>query len=315
MKADYAAVRDASRNHFLGVPYTQVQPSALAVTAEERRRTFDERWNAGGFQLFIDSYQDILFDRAANDTIAEYIRERIHERVSEPAVADLLAPKNYPYGTKRPPLETNYYEAFNQDNVSLVDIKSAPIEAITETGVRTAAAEYELDVIVLATGFDAMTGPLMKLGIVGRGGQKLADKWADGPRTYLGLTVNDFPNLFIITGPQSPSVLYNMPLAIEDHVDFVADAITYMTAHGHDVIEATRAAEDAWVAGALDISPQTLLPGTDSWYMGANIPGKPRICMLYLGGAPAYRAICDDVVANGYEGFDLHRTAAAAAAA
>ena len=315
VKADYAAVRDASRNHFLGVPYTQVQPSALAVTAEERRRTFDERWNAGGFQLFIDSYQDILFDKAANDTIAEYIRERIHERVSEPAVADLLAPKNYPYGTKRPPLETNYYEAFNQDNVSLVDIKSAPIEAITETGVRTAAAEYELDVIVLATGFDAMTGPLMKLGIVGRGGQKLADKWADGPRTYLGLTVNDFPNLFIITGPQSPSVLYNMPLAIEDHVDFVADAITYMTAHGHDVIEATRAAEDAWVAGALDISSQTLLPGTDSWYMGANIPGKPRICMLYLGGAPAYRAICDDVVANGYQGFDLHRTAAAAAAA
>ncbi|HEY5857341.1 MAG TPA: NAD(P)/FAD-dependent oxidoreductase [Aldersonia sp.] len=314
VKADYAAVRDASRNHFLGVPYTRVQPSALAVSAEERRRTFDERWNAGGFQLFIDSYQDILFDKAANDTIAEYIRERIQERVSDPAVADLLAPKNYPYGTKRPPLETNYYEAFNQDNVRLVDIKNAPIEAITKTGIRTTAGEYELDVIVLATGFDAMTGPLMKLGIVGRGGQKLSDKWADGPRTYLGLTVNDFPNLFIITGPQSPSVLYNMPLAIEDHVDFVADAITHMTAHGHDVIEATRAAEDGWVAEALDISSQTLLPDTDSWYMGANIPGKPRICMLYLGGAPAYRAICEDVVANGYQGFDLHRTATASAA-
>ena len=309
VKASYAQVRDASRNHFLGVPYTQVQPSALAVSAAERRRTFDERWNAGGFQLFIDSFQDILFDKRANDTIAEYIRERIHGRVNDPAVADLLAPKGYPYGTKRPPLETNYYEVFNQDNVMLVDIRTAPIESITETGIRTANTEYEFDIIVLATGFDAMTGPLMKLGIVGRDGLKLSDKWAYGPRTYLGLTVSGFPNLFLITGPQSPSVLYNMPLAIEDHVDFVAEAITYMRDRGLDVIEATRESEDKWVADALEISSRTLLPGTDSWYMGANIPGKPRICMLYLGGAPAYRVTCDDVVANGYAGFTLDRAA------
>jgi cyclohexanone monooxygenase len=286
-----------------------VQPSALAVSAEERRRTFDERWNAGGFQLFIDSYQDILFDKNANDTIAEYIRERIHERVNDPAVAHLLAPKGYPYGTKRPPLETNYYEVFNQDNVTLVDIKTTPIESITETGVRTADAEYEFDIIVLATGFDAMTGPLMKLGIVGRDGLKLSDKWAHGPRTYLGLTVSGFPNLFLITGPQSPSVLYNMPLAIEDHVDFAAEAITYMRDRGLDVIEATLESEDNWVAHALEISSKTLLPETDSWYMGANIPGKPRICLLYVGGAPAYRATCDDVVANGYAGFTLDRAA------
>ncbi len=309
VKTNYAQVRDASRNHFLGVPYTQVQPSALAVSAAERRRTFDERWNAGGFRLFIDSYQDILFDKNANDTIAEYIRERIHGRVNDPAVADLLAPKGYPYGTKRPPLETNYYEVFNQDNVMLVDIRTAPIESITETGIRTVNTEYEFDIIVLATGFDAMTGPLMKLGIVGRDGLKLSDKWAYGPRTYLGLTVSGFPNLFLITGPQSPSVLYNMPLAIEDHVDFVAEAITYMRDRGLDVIEATRESEDKWVADALEISSQTLLPGTDSWYMGANIPGKPRICMLYLGGAPAYRATCDDVVTNGYAGFTLDRAA------
>ena len=309
VKANYAQVREASRNHFLGVPYTQVQPSALAVSAEERRRTFDERWNAGGFQLFIDSYQDILFDKKANDTIADYIRERIHERVNDPAVADLLAPKGYPYGTKRPPLETNYYEVFNQDNVTLVDIKTTPIESITETGVRTADAEYEFDIIVLATGFDAMTGPLMKLGIVGRDGLKLSDKWAHGPRTYLGLTVSGFPNLFLITGPQSPSVLYNMPLAIEDHVDFAAEAITYMRDRGLDVIEATLESEDNWVAHALEISSKTLLPETDSWYMGANIPGKPRICLLYVGGAPAYRATCDDVVANGYAGFTLDRAA------
>ena len=309
VKANYAQVREASRNHFLGVPYTQVQPSALAVSAAERRRTFDERWNAGGFQLFIDSYQDILFDKKANDTIADYIRERIHERVNDPAVADLLAPKGYPYGTKRPPLETNYYEVFNQDNVTLVDIKTTPIESITETGVRTADAEYEFDIIVLATGFDAMTGPLMKLGIVGRDGLKLSDKWAHGPRTYLGLTVSGFPNLFLITGPQSPSVLYNMPLAIEDHVDFAAEAITYMRDRGLDVIEATLESEDNWVAHALEISSKTLLPETDSWYMGANIPGKPRICLLYVGGAPAYRATCDDVVANGYAGFTLDRAA------
>ena len=309
VKANYAQVREASRNHFLGVPYTQVQPSALAVSAEERRRTFDERWNAGGFRLFIDSYQDILFDKKANDTIADYIRGRIHERVNDPAVAHLLAPKGYPYGTKRPPLETNYYEVFNQDNVTLVDIKTTPIESITETGVRTADAEYEFDIIVLATGFDAMTGPLMKLGIVGRDGLKLSDKWAHGPRTYLGLTVSGFPNLFLITGPQSPSVLYNMPLAIEDHVDFAAEAITYMRDRGLDVIEATLESEDNWVAHALEISSKTLLPETDSWYMGANIPGKPRICLLYVGGAPAYRATCDDVVANGYAGFTLDRAA------
>jgi cation diffusion facilitator CzcD-associated flavoprotein CzcO len=309
VKADYARVRDASRNHFLGVPYTQVQPSALAVSAEERRRVFDERWNAGGFRLFIDSFQDILFDKKANDTIAEYIRERIHERVNDPAVADLLAPKDYPYGTKRPPLETDYYEAFNRDNVTLVDIRNAPIESINETGVRTANADYEFDVIVLATGFDAMTGPLMKLGIVGRDGLKLSDKWAHGPRTYLGVTVSGFPNLFLITGPQSPSVLYNMPLAIEDHVDFVAEAITYMRDRGLDVMEAKLESEDNWVTHALEVSSETLLPGTDSWYMGANIPGKPRICMLYLGGAPTYRAICDDVVANGYAGFTLDRAA------
>jgi cation diffusion facilitator CzcD-associated flavoprotein CzcO len=309
VKANYAQVRDASRNHFLGVPYTQVQPSALAVPAEERRRTFDERWNAGGFRLFIDSFQDILFDKRANDTIAEYIRERIHERVNDPVVADLLAPKDYPYGTKRPPLETNYYEVFNQDNVTLVDIKNAPIESITKTGVRTANTEYEFDIIVLATGFDAMTGPLTKLGIVGRDGLKLSEKWEHGPRTYLGLTVSGFPNLFLITGPQSPSVLYNMPLAIEDHVDFAAEAITYMRDRGLDVIEATLESEDKWVAEANEISSRTLLPGTDSWYMGANIPGKPRTCMLYLGGAPAYRAVCDDVVANGYAGFTLDRAA------
>lgn len=308
-KARYRELREASRNHFLGVPYDQVQPSALAVSAEERRKTFDERWNAGGFRLFIESYQDILFDKEANDTIAQYIRDRIHERVKDPAVADLLSPTDYPCGTKRPPLETDYYEAFNRDTVELVDIKSNPIERITPKGVVTGGTEYEFDVLVLATGFDACTGPMLAMNVVGRDGTQLRDVWAEGPQTYLGLTVHGFPNLFIITGPQSPSVLYNMPLAIEDHVDFSTDAIQHMEDNGYDTIEPTEEAQEHWGAHTDEIADATLLPTSkSSWYMGANIPGKPRRPLVYLGGAPAYRQICDEVVTNGYSGFVLDRT-------
>lgn len=305
VKANYPQVREAARNTSGGIPELAPLPSALAVTAEERRRVFDECWAEGGFRFSVGTFQDILVDRAANDTIAEYVRERIRQRVSDPAVAEKLTPTDYPYGTKRPPCETNYYETFNRTNVTLVDVVGAPIVSITETGVRTTAAEYDADVIVLATGFDAMTGPLLEMGIVGRGGQKLADKWVDGPRTFLGLSVHGFPNLFLITGPQSPSVLYNMPLAIEDHVDFIADSIGYLQQNGLDTIEATLEAESGWVTHATELAQQTLLPETDSWWMGANIPGKPRVCMVYLGGAAVYRGICADVVAKGYEGFTL----------
>ncbi|MGN7135249.1 flavin-containing monooxygenase [Rhodococcoides corynebacterioides] len=305
IKSDYRAVREAARNHFLGVPFDQVRPSALADTPEQRRKTFDERWNAGGFRLFIDSYQDILFDKKANDTVADYIRERIHERVEDPSKAELLAPEGYAYGTKRPPLETNYYEAFNRDSVAIVDVRNTPIDEITASGVRVGDSTYEVDTIVLATGFDAMTGPLMAMDIRGRDGLELADKWSHGPRTYLGTTVHGFPNLFLITGPQSPSVLYNMPLAIEDHVDFAADAIAFVRQHDRDVIEATERAEADWGVLVNEIANQTLLPQTDSWYMGANIPGKPRACMVYLGGAPTYRQACADVVEAGYAGFEI----------
>ncbi|MHC3004650.1 flavin-containing monooxygenase [Gordonia sp. GN26] len=307
IKAEYDAVREAARNHFLGVPFTDVQPSALAVSAEERRRVFDERWNAGGFRLFIDSFQDILFDKEANDTIAEYIRDRIRQRVSDPAKAEALVPTGYAFGTKRPPLETNYYEAYNRDSVKIVDVRNTPIEEITSTGVRVGDTVHEVDTIVLATGFDAMTGPLMAMDIRGRDGLRLSDKWAHGPRTYLGATVHGFPNLFLITGPQSPSVLYNMPLAIEDHVEFAADAITFVRDHGRDVIEATERAESEWGQITNEIADQTLLPQTNSWYMGSNIPGKPRACMVYLGGAPAYRDTVAEVVSAGYTGFDIRR--------
>jgi len=311
-KSRYAEIRDAARNHFLGVPYADVQPSALAVSAEERRAVFDDRWDRGGFRLFIDSFGDILFDQRANDLAADYIRDRIRERVSDPGTAEKLCPTTYPYGTKRPPLETDYYEAFNRDTVSLVDVGENPVDSVVPEGVRLGdGTVHELDVLVLATGFDACTGPLLAMNVTGHRGVRLADVWADGPQTYLGLTVHDFPNLFMVTGPQSPSVLYNMPLAIEDHVDLVADTITYMAEHGHTVIDASTQAQDQWVAETNALAEMTLLPGSaTSWYMGANIPGKPRRVLVYLGGAPRYRAICDNVQQNDYRGFCFADTAA-----
>jgi acetyl esterase/lipase len=312
-KSRYAELRAASRNHFLGVPYDEVQPSALAVTAEQRRAVFDDRWDRGGFRLFIDSYEDILLDQDANDTAAEYIRSRIRERVTDAATADLLCPTTYPYGTKRPPLETDYYEAFNRDTVSLVDVGANPVDQVVSEGVRLAdGTVHELDVLVLATGFDACTGPLLAMNITGRNGVRLADEWADGPQTYLGLTVAGFPNLFMVTGPQSPSVLYNMPLAIEDHIDLIGDTLTYMAEHGHVVVDPSDQAQDQWVAETTAISEMTLLPtSATSWYMGANIPGKPRRVLVYLGGAPRYRAICDNVQRNDYRGFRFATTSTA----
>ncbi|MDI9897439.1 NAD(P)/FAD-dependent oxidoreductase [Rhodococcus sp. IEGM 1381] len=303
VKEEYARIREASRNSFVGIPYDKAQPSALAVSEAERRRTFDECWDAGGFSIASDSFQDVMFDKAANDTVSEYIRDRIRARVEDPELAELLAPDGHAYGTKRPPLEIDYYETFNRDNVDLVDVRTHPIESVTPTGVRTDLGNVDLDVLVLATGFDAMTGPLLKLGIRGKEGKSLNDAWSNGPRTYLGVMVHDFPNLFLITGPQSPSVLYNMPLAIEDHVDFAADAIAHMRDARASVMEAELTAQDEWVDHSNAVAETTLMPTADSWYVGSNVPGKPRAVMLYLGGAAGYRAICDDVVSSGYRGF------------
>jgi len=305
VKANYSSLRDRSRNHFLGVPYDLVQPSALAVNEAERREVYERRWAQGGFRLFFDAFADLVFDEAANETAAEFIREKIRQRVADPKVAAMLAPSDYPYATKRPPLETNYYETFNRENVTLVDLRSTPLQHVTPTGVRTSDTEHLMDDIVLATGFDAMTGPLLRMNVTGRDGAPLGEHWRHGPRTYLGLMVHGFPNLFLITGPQSPSVLYNMPLAIEDHVDWIADCITHLRERGSASIEPTAEAEADWVAETAQLASATLLPRTDSWYMGANVPGKPRVCMVYLGGAPAYQQICADVVAKDYAGFAL----------
>ncbi|HWO94620.1 MAG TPA: NAD(P)/FAD-dependent oxidoreductase [Dehalococcoidia bacterium] len=305
VKASYREIWRKARDAGNGFPYQVEDRSALSVTPEERQAIFEAAWKQGGFYVGFGTFNDFLLSKEANDTIAEFIRSKIRETVHDPEVADLLSPKDYPFLTKRPPLEHGYYEAFNRDNVTLVDIRRSSIEEITPRGVRAGGKEYEVDSIIFATGFDAMTGALLAIDIRGTGGQTLKEHWADGPLTYLGLATNGFPNMFTITGPQSPSVLTNMPVAIEQHVEWISDCIAYMREHGLSRIEAQREAEDGWVDHANQIANMTLLLQTDSWWVGANIPGKKRIAYPYVGGLGNYRKVCDDVAANGYKGFEL----------
>ncbi|WP_135466959.1 flavin-containing monooxygenase [Crenalkalicoccus roseus] len=303
-KSDYAAHRQKARQMRTGILYNIDQRSAMEVTEEERQRVYEERWAAGG-TAFMGAFVDLLTNQASNDTAAEFVRARIRATVKDPATAEILSPRNHPIGTKRICVDSHYYETFNRDNVRLIDVSRAPIEAITETGLRTREAAYEVDSIVFATGFDAMTGTLLKIDIRGRGGESLAAKWAAGPRTYLGLMSAGFPNLFMITGPGSPSVLSNMIVSIEQHVDWLTGCLAHMRARGLARIEATREAEDRWVDHVNEVAHRTLYPQANSWYMGANVPGKPRVFMPYVGGVGTYRQICDEVAAKGYEGFRL----------
>jgi cation diffusion facilitator CzcD-associated flavoprotein CzcO len=302
-KAEYDEIWERLRQSYFGFELYFIERSALDDSPEERDRELQARWDQGGFGLWLGNYQDMFFTKEANETISEWLREKIQERVDDPVTAKMLTPRDHPFGTKRVPLETNYYEAFNRDNVELVDVREAPIEEITPTGLRTRDAEYEFDALVFATGFDAMTGPLNKIDIRGRGGQLLRDKWAEGPRSYLGLTIADFPNMFTITGPGSPSVLSNMPVSIEQHVELITRFIEHMRDNGLEVVEPTQQAEDEWTDHAQEVAHSTLLPQSATWYMGANIPGKPRVFMPYLGGVGPYRQKCDEIVANDYEGF------------
>jgi cation diffusion facilitator CzcD-associated flavoprotein CzcO len=303
IKTTYDQIRRKNRESVFGMPFDPAEKSALEVPAEERQRLYDSLWDYGGFKFLLSSYSDLILNNEANETAAEYVRSRIREIVKDPVTAEMLSPRTHPIGTKRPPIDTDYYETFNRDNVTLVDIRSAPIEAITRTGIRTRDAEYELDCIVFATGFDAMTGTLFNLGISGKGGVALREKWADGPHTYLGVAAAGFPNLFIITGPGSPSVLSNMPVSIEQHVEWIADCIQYLRDRNLDSIEATEQAQQAWDAQVIEIANATLFPQADSWYMGANIPGKPRVFMPYAGGVGTYRQLCAEIAEKGYEGF------------
>ena len=306
MKARYAELRNKERHSDWGIvagldPQTK---GAFEVTPEEREREYELRWKTGGL-YFYGSFTDLLINREANDTLAEYARKKIREKVSDPVVAEQLCPKDYPFGAKRLCADTDYFETFNRDNVTLVDVKTTPIEKFTAKGLQVGNTEYEVDTLVFATGFDAMTGALLGIDIRGRGGKPLREKWAGGPRTYLGLMTEGFPNLFITTGPGSPSVLYNMVLGNEYHVDWIADCIEHLRKTDRECIEATAPAEDAWSQHVTDIGHMTLFPLANSWYLGANVPGKPRVILPYLGGFKAYSQKCGEVVAKGYEGFAL----------
>ena len=306
VKANYDQVWEAARTSGGGTPAHHIQVSALDVTPEERRAVFEERWAEGGFRFLDSSFYDLATDRRANDTVSEFIRSKIREIVKDPETAETLVPTDHPFTSKRALIDTNYFETYNRDNVTLVDIRHAPIEEITPTGISTEADQYELDIIVFATGFDAMTGTYLKMEIRGRGGLTLSEKWAEGPKTYLGLASAGFPNLFMITGPGSPSVLSNMPVSIEQHIEWISDLLGYLRDHGVDVIEAAAGAEAAWVEHVNEEAEKTLYVLADSWYLGANIPGKPRVFYPYTGGVGVYREKCDAIAANGYEGFILH---------
>ncbi len=305
VKANYGAIRQLSRESFAGFPYTPSERLALDHSDEERLAIYTELWEEGGFKFIWGSFSDLISDKAANDTAAEFIRCKIRETVKDPSVAEKLVPTDHPYGSKRPPIDTDYFETFNRDNVSLVDVKESPIVEITPAGLRTEDSEYDLDTIVFATGFDAMTGALLNIDIRGLAGQTLEQKWAAGPRMYLGLQTAGFPNLFTITGPGSPSVLSNMPVSIEQHVEWIADCLSHMREHGMGRIEATVDAEEAWVEHVREVANETLFPLANSWYLGANIPGKTRVFMPYVGGMAPYRERCDEIAAKGYEGFAL----------
>ncbi len=307
-KADYDGVVKRVRESFFGQEHYFIPKSVLETTPEEREREFDKRWDAGGFAFWLANYQDMFFNQEANDVIADYLKRKIRSTVKDPAVAEKLIPKGYAYGTKRQPLDTNYFETFNKDNVLLVDAKTdGAIEEITEDGIRAGGKEYKFDIIVFATGFDAMTGPLKALNLKGRSGRTLDEEWRDGPHTYLGISVVGFPNLFTITGPQSPSVLTNMPVAIEQHVEWVTECIDSMRKTGRTVIEAKPEAQSQWVAHVNEVVGATLMTKANSWYMSANISGKPRAFLPYLGpeGVGGYRRQCDEIAAKGYEGFEL----------
>lgn len=301
--------REEARWSGAGVPREIPEFGALMVDDATRAERYEQAWEEGTIFSLTGAYNDLFLNPDANDTAAEFVRSKIREAVDDPATAEKLCPTTYPIGTKRLCLDTNYYETFNRDHVSLVDLRAEPIRRITADGLELDAAvdgdgrSFEFDVIVLATGFDAMTGAIVRVDIEGRDGVSLRDKWADGPHTYLGVMSHGFPNLFMVTGPQSPSVLSNMAVSIEQHVELITDTIEQLRADGHDVIEPTELAERAWGKHNDDFAGMTLFTQANSWYMGANVPGKARAVLPYIGGVDRYRQTCVDVVEAGYLGF------------
>jgi cyclohexanone monooxygenase len=320
-KRNYAAHRESARysgggtaideyydEPGYGPPPEPQEISALSVGDEERRAEYERRWRYGGAPEVLAVYADLMVSDEANETLSEFVREQIRAIVEDPDTAELLCPNTHPLGTKRICVDTGYFEIFNRPNVTLVDVRSAPIAEITETGLRLAdGQEFELDVIVFAIGFDALTGALLDVDIRGTEARSLRELWKDGPRSYLGLAVAGFPNLFTITGPNSPSVLSNVVTSIEQHVELVSDLIAHARDRGADRIEPTQRAQDDWVEHVNFVASHTLFPKAASWYMGANIPGKPRIMLPYVGGVGNYRKTCEEIAADGYRGFEFSR--------
>ncbi len=293
-----------------GHPFTISETRVFDLSPEQRQKVYEAAWEKGGLQ-FRAAFQDLLTNKSANDTATEFLKNKIREIVKDPQTAEDLADIDHPYAGKRPPIDTDYFETFNRSNVTLVNLRKDPIERITPKGIKTRDHEYELDVIVFATGFDALTGTLLRIDIRGRDGVRLRNVWKGGPKTYLGLQVPGFPNLFTVTGPGSPSVLCNMPVAIEQHVEWITGCIGYLRDNDIRSCEAAPEATEKWVAHVNEAANATLLPTVKhSWYLGANVPGKPRVFMPYAGGMTRYRAICDDVAAKGYAGFVLTRSGA-----
>ncbi len=310
-KARYPEVREKARHAPAGIAGMPAPDRGALDDPEERRReVYEAAWRNGSTGL-TRAYNNLLMDEAANATAAEFVREKIRAIVRDPAVAERLTPCDHFIGTKRICLDSGYFQTFNQPNVTLVSLRETPIEGITETGIRTTREDIALDAIVFATGFDAITGALLDIDIRGRQGLSLSEKWRGGPRTYLGLMTAGFPNLFSITGPGSPSVLTNMITSIEQHVDWIARCIQALGERGARSIEAQTDAEERWVAHVNAVADQTLFPRANSWYVGANLPGKPRVFMPYVGGLGVYRRRCDEVAERGYEGFILEPASAA----
>jgi cation diffusion facilitator CzcD-associated flavoprotein CzcO len=303
--AEYVDIWRRMRETGFGFSEEPRPVAAMSVSPEERNDRFEAAWQKGGTALGLETFNDFATNQEANDAISEFIRSKIRDTVNDPKVAQLLAPVDHGFMMRRPPLEHGYYKTFNRDNVSLVDVRTSPIEEITPNGLRTSDRDYEFDTLIFATGFDAVTGPLFAIDLRGRDGIALKDKWAEGPRTYLGVATHRFPNLFTMTGPQSPSVISNVPVSSEQHAEWIGDCIDYLREHAVDRIEPLVEAEDDWVKHSTEIAEATLFAKSNSWWVGANIPGKPRLFYMYAGGVGTYRKHCEEVAAKGYEGFAL----------
>jgi cyclohexanone monooxygenase len=304
IKAGYDERRRLSWRSGGGSPHIAHPKRTMEATPEERREAFEKRWELGGV-LFSKTFNDQTLDQAANDEARLFWEGKVRAVIDDPEVAELLIPDDHPIGTKRICTDSNYFQTFNRENVTLVSVRRTPITSVDATGINTTETHFDLDAIVLATGFDAMTGALAKIDIVGRGGRRLRDDWAGGPRSYLGLGIDGYPNLFVVSGPGAPSVLANMVLHAEAHVNWIADAIAYLDEHGYEAIEATADAVDKWNSELAQRADSTLFTKANSWYLGANVPGKPRVFMLFIGGFAVYNDICADVAAAGYHGFTL----------